>query len=101
MKTAPSAAMVLLLVGAMYTQPIRVEVQPGAEFRFRSARERPHLRNRRKRDGASVRDLTAEDRKSGTKKESSANAAAGSQIQQSGMTALKACDKASQAGSAR
>ena len=41
MKTAPSAAMVLLLVGAMYTQPIRVEVQPGAEFRFRSARERP------------------------------------------------------------
>ena len=42
MKTAPSAAMVLLLVGAMYTQPIRVEVQPGAEFRFRSARERPH-----------------------------------------------------------
>ena len=69
MKTAPSAAMVLLLVGAMYTQPIRVEVQPGAEFRFRSARERPHLRNRRKRDGASVRDLTAEDGKSGTKKE--------------------------------
>jgi hypothetical protein len=97
MKTALGAFAALLLAGIVYIQPAmpRCRYSPGRDFPFRSGREHLHRRNRRERDGASVKGFTAEDGKTGTEKggaRENANAVVGSPTRWSGTSALTGCD---------
>jgi hypothetical protein len=98
MKTALGAFTAILLTGAIYMQPAhaQVYVQPGPGFSVQIGPGAPPPPPPQ-RNGAGARGITARAGKSGGEKDGgreNVNAAVGSQIPWSGMSALIACDRA-------
>src|ERR1700756_2221839 len=85
-----------LLASFTYSLPMpRCRYSRHRDFAFRSGRGHLRRRNRRERDGASVKGFTVEDGKTGTEKggaRENANAVVGSPTRWSGTSALTGCD---------